>query len=212
MRKFVILTATAAALMTTPAALTGAPSFLTATSAYASSLYTRVLHAYQLAGGSIPPCEFTSAQLEAAMKSADTYENQYLADFSNAIDNALSQRASGACGGGTRSPAVALGKSRYEPLLKPGQVTAATGANVPAPIVLLAALGAALLVTAGIGGLARARGWEPTWASTWRHAWSEAEYRVGGGWASVADVVRARRHASAHGRRPPDRPPSSPRP
>jgi hypothetical protein len=153
--------------------------------AVASSLYSRVLHVYQTSGGTIPACEFTSSQLESVLKSSDTYENQYFADFGNAINNALSQRASGAC---TSSPqTAAAGPVHAEPPLKLGPVTAATGASVPAPIVLLAALGGLLLVVAAVGGLARARGWDPAWAATWRHGWSEAEYRIGGGWESVRD-------------------------
>ncbi len=162
---------------------------LTAAPANADSLYNRVLHVYQKSGGSIPPCEFTSTQLEAVLKSADTYENQYFADFGNAINNALSQRASGSCSPASGSRPAALG---HEAPIKPGPVTAATGASVPAPIVLLAALGGLLLLVAAGGGLARARGWDPAWAATWRHAWREAEYRIGGGWSGLSDRLRRR--------------------
>src|SRR2546430_2339135 len=64
----------------------------------AESLYTRVLHAYQ-ANGRIPPCEFTSSQLESALSDVDTYGQQYYADFIGAIQAALTARASGACSG-----------------------------------------------------------------------------------------------------------------
>lgn len=158
----------------------------------AGSLYTRALHAYQANGGTIPPCKFTSAQLESVLKGADTYENQYFADFSNALNTALSQRAAGACGQVAGSQAAAISQARHGPPLKLGPVTAATGASVPAPIVLLASIAGVLLAVLGVGWVARSRGWDPAWAATWRHAWDEAEYRVGGGWANLVDRLRSR--------------------
>jgi hypothetical protein len=154
------------------------------------SLYSRVLHAYQANGGTVPPCEFTSKQLESVVAGADTYENQYLADFPNAIDEALSQRASGACSHTISSQSAAISHARPGPPLRPGPVTAATGAPVPAPIVLLAVIGGVLLAVLGVGWVARSRGWDPPWAATWRHAWAEAEYRAGAGWANVVDRLR----------------------
>ncbi len=76
--------------------------------------------------------------------------------------------------------------------MKLGPITAATGASVPAPIVLLAALGSLLVLVAGVGGLARSRGWDPAWAATWRHAWREAEFRTGSGWTGLVDRLRRR--------------------
>jgi hypothetical protein len=156
------------------------------------SLYNRALRAYQSNGGTIPPCEFTSPQLESVLKGADTYENQYFADFSNAVTTALSERGAGDCGHGSASGIAALGQGRRGPPLKLGPVTAATGAPVPAPIILLAAIGGALLAILGVGWVGRTRGWDPAWTGTWRHAWSEAEYRLGGGWANLVDRLRSR--------------------
>jgi hypothetical protein len=163
-----------------------------APAASATSLYNRVLHVYQSSGGTIPPCTFSSTQLESVLKGADTYETQYFADFSNAINAALSQRASGACGRVAGSVPVQTGSSSNAPPLKLGPVTAATGAPVPAPIVLLAVLGGLLLLATGIGVLAQARGWDPAWATGWRHAWQEAGYRIAGRWAGLGDRWRSR--------------------
>lgn len=174
-------------------AVTAIALSLSAASASASSLYSQVLHVYQTTGGAIPACKFTSTQLESVLKSADTYENQYFADFSNAIDAALSQRAIGICGGAASAPeTAALGPASHAPPLKLGPVTAATGARIPAPIVLLAALAGLLAALFGVAWLARVCGWDPAWAATWRHAWGEAEYRISGGWTNVVDRWRRR--------------------
>src|SRR2546421_10854773 len=86
----------------------------------ASALYTRVLHAYQ-ANGRIPPCEFTSPQLESALSSVDTYGQQYYADFIGAIQTALTARASGACSGAHHHVTGATGRANgASPGLPPG--------------------------------------------------------------------------------------------
>ena len=72
-----------------PAALLAAPQAR-------ADIYSQVLRTYQ-AHGSIPPCQFTSAQLSAALKGIDTYGAQYFADFTDAVQAALAERASGGC-------------------------------------------------------------------------------------------------------------------
>src|SRR5579859_224869 len=62
----------------------------------AADAYREVLSIYE-AEGSIPPCQFSSPQLEAALRGEDAYGAQYFADFTDAIQSALAQRASGAC-------------------------------------------------------------------------------------------------------------------
>jgi hypothetical protein len=156
-----------------------------------ASAYTDVLHVYQ-AEGSIPPCRFSSAELAAALKGIDTYGQQYFADFTEAVQSALIQRASGAC---TRGLAVNLRASGTGTPLAPlpPSATAATDAGIPAPILAMAALGIALALIAGLSSLARSFGWDPEWAAAWRHAWGEASYRVGGGLDEFADWWRSGR-------------------
>jgi hypothetical protein len=154
-----------------------------------ASSYTDVLRVYQ-STGSIPACKFSSPELAAALKGIDTYGQQYFADFTEAVQAALAQRASGACahGAAVRMSATA-GPSRI-PL--PASVTSATDANIPAPIIAMAALAAVLAASFGVGAVARGFGWDPRWAAAWRHAWGEASYRVGGGFDAFADWWRRR--------------------
>jgi hypothetical protein len=164
---------------------------LPATSAQASA-YSRVLQTYQQRG-SIPPCQFTTSQLSAALKSVDTYGAQYFADFTNAIQDALSSRAGGACSGAVAG-AGATGQTSAGALhvaLPSGGVTAATGADFPAPIIMLAVLAALLALAALVVSLFRLRGAEPALVPWWRHLWGEAGYRAGGAWAEFVDWLRS---------------------
>jgi hypothetical protein len=154
-----------------------------------ASAYTDVLHVYE-ADGSIPPCKFSSVQLAAALKGIDTYGQQYFADFTNAVQSALAARASGACSPG-RHAFSSAGASARSAL--PPSITSATNADLPAPILLMAALGVVIGSALGLRALARGLGWEPAWAAGWRHAWGEASYRLSGGWAQVRDWWRSGR-------------------
>ena len=139
---------------------------LTAPALSHASIYSRVLRAYET-NGSVPPCEFSSQQLQTALKGIDTYGAQYFADFTSAVQGALAARASGICaparaGAGGPRPAAASQPLKLRPL------TAATGAALPAPILLMAALA---LVSAVLG-----LGW---WiAGQQRRAPSKGEYRA----------------------------------
>jgi hypothetical protein len=140
------------------------------------TVYSQVLAAYQ-ANGSVPPCQFTSAQLQQALKGVDTYGEQYFADFTNAVQTALSARASGACSPGARS----LGgraQGAGSAFTAPG-VTAPTGSGLPAPIAGLAALTLVLAAGGGLVMAGRSRGWDPRWLAWVRHAAGEAAYRAG---------------------------------
>jgi hypothetical protein len=174
--------AAALALALLPAATAGA------------SVYTDVLHVYQVTG-SIPPCRFSSAQLSAALKQIDTYGQQYFADFSSAVQNALTARAGGACSAAALHPSSAALHSpagvAAPPL--PSSVSAPTDSNLPAPILLMAALVVIVAAVLAVRAVAAAAAWEPGWAARWRHAWGEAGYRVGGAWADFTDWLRARR-------------------
>lgn len=167
---------------------------LPATAARAS-VYTDVLHAYQ-ANGAIPPCRFSSPQLSTALKGIDTYGQQYFADFTNAVQAALSARASGVCAPGALTAAALAARRRSAsapPPVLPASATSSTNANLPAPILLMAAVAIAVGAALGLRAIALARGWDPGWAVRWRHAWGEASYRVGGGWADVVDWLRGQR-------------------
>lgn len=188
-RPFVALIAMliAAVLQAAPARASGA-----------SGLYTRVLHAYQ-ANGRIPPCEFSSPQLESALSSVDTYGQQYYADFIYAIQTALTARASGACSGAHHPGVSAAGNPNRgsgssgqipgAPAL-PASVTASTRSGLPLPMVLLIVLGALLAALAGLAGWARTRGWTPGWAPNWRHGAAEARYRTEGAWLQFRERLR----------------------
>jgi hypothetical protein len=154
-----------------------------------ASAYTDVLRVYQ-ATGSIPACKFSSSELTAALKGIDTYGQQYFADFTQAVQSALAQRASGACTPGLATHLSGTASPSRIPL--PASVTSATDANIPAPIIAMAALAAVLAAAFGVGAVARGFGWEPRWAASWRHAWAEATYRLGGGLDAFTDWWRAR--------------------
>jgi hypothetical protein len=159
----------------------------------AASVYTEVLHTYQVKG-SIPPCQFSSAQLSTALKGIDTYGQQYFADFSNAIQNALSARASGACNPAALRAALAAHAAPRTPAPPlPASLTPPTDAGIPAPILAMAAIALAVGILLGVRALALAGGWEPRWTIRWRHAWGEAGYRVGASWADFLDWLRVRR-------------------
>jgi hypothetical protein len=155
-----------------------------------ASAYSVVLKTYETQG-TIPPCQFSSRVLNSALANVDTYGAQYFADFTAAIQTALDNRAAGVC-----SPARAAltgGPVRAGALPRSAlpAVGASTGADLPAPLVLLAVFGG-LAALAGAGAtVARARGWDPAPVAAGRHAWHEAGYRLGGTWAEFVDWLRS---------------------
>lgn len=155
-----------------------------------ANAYTKVLAVYQRTG-SVPTCSFSSTELENALKGVDTYGAQYFADFTNAIQAALDQRASGACLPGTRALFGSRPSSRNPKAVVPAALTPGTGADVPAPILLLGIFVLLLALGAGAFAVAHLRGWDPGWAVAARHAWAEAGYRMGGTWAEFRDWLRS---------------------
>ncbi len=156
-----------------------------------ASAYTKVLQTYEQTG-TIPPCQYSSAQLSSALKGVDTYGAQYFADFTNAIQSALTGRAAGQCvAGGPQRLAPATNQPAKSPSV-PVSVTAATHADLPLPIALMALIGIVIVLSAAAVGLTRARGWEPAWAASWRHTWGEAGYRAGGIWSEFRDWLHSR--------------------
>lgn len=171
----------------TVAALLALP---TATAA-AASAYTRVLRAYE-ATGTVPTCEFTSAELGAALKGIDTYGAQYFQDFTTAVDGALAARGTGSCEK-TRAK-VQAGAPAASPIgpISSGSVRAATSAGVPAPILLMAVIAGLIALAAALVSITRLYGAQPQWAQAWRHAWREAGYRTAGTWADFTDWLHSR--------------------
>ena len=157
-----------------------------------ADIYQRVQAAYEQYG-SVPPCKFTSAQLETTLKAVDTYGAQYFADFTDAVQAALTARASGQC-----SPRSASGSQRTHPgALAPGRLpsspTSPTGASVPGTILLMGALALLTGVLGTLLWLLRLSGTEPRWLAASRHAVAEAGYRLAAGWQDGLDAWRSLR-------------------
>ena len=140
--------------------------------------------------GTIPPCEFSAAQLSNALHRIDTFDAVYFADFPNAIKAALASRAGGAC---SRSRIGSAPSSVADAPLPDLPVTAATSGSIPLPMLLLALIAA--LGALGAGSASRMlRRSDPAWAASARHSVAEARYRLGGVWA---ELKRSRRRCSS---------------
>ena len=141
------------------------------TAGLAAGVYQQVLRVYEREA-MIPPCRFTSVQLQTALTGVDTYGAQYFADFTQAIQAALTSRAAGECSGSARAGGAsasgsasasggASGRGRAAPL---GPLTAATSSGVPAPLLVLAALAVALALLGAFTAVARTRSWNAAWS------------------------------------------------
>jgi cobalamin biosynthesis Mg chelatase CobN len=76
--------------------------------------------------------------------------------------------------------------------------TADRGADeVPAPLVVLAVVGALVLLGLLVWGLARFFAWDPAWMAGSRHAIAEAGWRAGGLWDDFTDWLRPGRRGGA---------------
>ena len=145
-----------------------------------------VLSVYQ-STGTIPPCQFSVAQLSNALHSIDTFDAVYFADFPNEIKAALDARASGVCL--PSRPGAAVSAAGRAPL-PDIPVTAATRGSIPLPMLLLALIAA--LGGLGAGGAWLVRRSNPAWAASARHSLAEAGYRLGGAWAELTHWRRSR--------------------
>jgi hypothetical protein len=176
-----------------PVAQASGNAFLAVQQAYASSPTQ-----------TIPPCEFSAAELQAASNSVPNDDQQYDENLIAAIDLARQERV-GACGHtkhraanaavpvGTPTPPSSPALGRGTPL-DVGAATAATDSDLPAPIVILAIVGGLLLLAGGTLWVARLAGWDPDWLRRSRHSWSEAGYRVSGIWSEFGDWLRGLPH------------------
>jgi hypothetical protein len=190
-----IAVALAAVLATVPALPAPASA-----AAPAESIYTRILYVYQ-SKGTITPCEFSGHQLEAALNALGTAGGQYFGDFIQAIQTALSARASGACSRGSgassgsgSSGAGAPPSGTSGPPLPSISLTSSTGAGVPAPLIAIGVLAVALLVLSAVATFVGRSGIEPGWVVAGRHSLSEVGYRVAGSWEDFSDWLRSGRH------------------
>ncbi len=152
-----------------------------------TSAYRAVLRAYEKSGR-VPPCAFSSQQLSTALKGVDAYEAQYFQDFTDAINQALTARAAGAC---DRTAPASGGNSTSAGAVPTGSLPGPVDPGVPAPILLLAVLGGVLGLAVAFAGIWRRRGWDPGWAAALRHSWSEAGYRAEGTWEELLDWWRS---------------------
>jgi hypothetical protein len=182
-RKLVSMRRTTSLLAIVALALAFAGSIATSAAARGAS----VLSVYE-STGSIPPCEFSTAQLAHALHSLDTYDLVYFQDFPNAINTALAARASGACSGARKRANTSAAARAPLPNIP---VTSSTGSSVPLPMLLLALI--FVLGAIGAGGSWLLRRSDPAWVASTRHSLSEAGYRVGGAWAELTDRRRPRR-------------------
>jgi hypothetical protein len=157
-----------------------------ASPALAASSYSRVLHTYETQG-TVPACQFSAATLQSALRGVDVYGQQYFADFTDAIQSALAQRASGECRPST--PSGELATARPDPSLRltlPA-VTASTSAGPPLPLLALLILGALAVVLAVVAAVRRRLALDTGPGGAWRQLWGEAAWRSEGWLAEQRD-------------------------
>jgi len=162
--------------------------------------FTRVEQVYAQTQ-TVPPCKFSSGELNQAQSTIPNDDQQYEQDLIAAIEQARQERADGACAKthataagvtlpvGTPAP-PAVNASGPSTLLQLGSTTAATDSGPPVPIVILVIVGLLALVAGVALCAARLLGWEPGWAVRVRHSWSEAGYRVSGICSEFGDWLR----------------------
>jgi hypothetical protein len=123
-------------------ALVSAVGLLFPLRAVAAGDYQQVLQVYEREG-TVPSCQFTAGQLQGALGGVDTYGAQYFADFTQAVQAALTSQAGGACATPSSSR-VASPPAARSPVPPPpdGSLTAAGSGGIPLPLGLLGALAA----------------------------------------------------------------------
>jgi hypothetical protein len=72
----------------------------------------------------------------------------------------------------------------------PATVQTSTTRDRTPLLIALIALGALVLLTLLVWGLALMRGWDPAWAARTRHRWGEAGYRTISTWSEFTDWLR----------------------
>jgi hypothetical protein len=182
------------ACLLVPVASASANAFEAVQQAYASS-----------PSETVPPCKFSSAELAQAQSEIPNDDQQYGQNLIAAIQLARQQQANGACRAkkhqkaaaatpvGTPVPPSAAPLGPATPL-HVGSATAATDSGPPAPILILAILGALVAVAGASLGIARLSGWDPGWVRRSSHSWGEARYRASGIWSEFGDWMRGIPH------------------
>lgn len=163
-----------------------------------ANAYQAVEHAYAISSTqSIPPCDFSSAELSHAESSVPNDSQQYDQDLIAAIQLALQARADGACKAsshraananvpvGTPAPPAVPPLAPSTPI-RVGSATAATDAGLPAPLAILAVFAGLALLLAATVAVAHLRGRDSGWLDRSRHSWEEASYRVSGIWSDFS--------------------------
>jgi len=168
-----------------------------------ANAYTTVYNAFTRSG-SIKPCQYSAATLRAAESETPNYDQQYFADFSDAVQGALNAQVGGVCAGGAKTNVLggsgtSLPGSGGGAL--PTSVRAGTGSGPPVAFVLLAVLAGLLVLGGAVFTIAWRSGVESPWMADWRHACEEASFRFSGRWAEIADRRRTGDRRRIGGRR-----------
>lgn len=162
-----------------------------------ANAYTQVSQLYARTDtGQIPPCQFSSPVLEAALRQAPSYDYEYDTAFSDAIGAALAARADGDCTRsaaarpptrGSVNPAAHLTSAD---LRLPRSITAAGSGGLPLVLVIAFALVGvlALMLATWLGFTSL--GAEPRLVQSARHSLREAEHRIAAGWEDLSDRLR----------------------
>jgi hypothetical protein len=149
--------------------------------------------------GTLSPCEFTSAELELALKQASSDEFQYGGDVTAAIQSALTDRANGACRAGSQSTTTPAGSLGAGATLQggpsgggrlPSSAVSASSGGLPLVLLVAFSLAGACLLVLGAAVAANALGLDPRWGRAARHSLREAEYRIGASWEDWTDRLR----------------------
>jgi hypothetical protein len=149
----------------------------------AADAYTTIDRVYNQNNGTIPLCRFSNAQLQAALSQAPTYEQEYLADFTDAVQLRISAQANGECKSGSALSTLARTTPLAQPAGRtpalPASITSSSGAGIPLPL-LIGGLIAVICLTGTllIAGL-RWMAIEPRWLTSTRHSLDEAGHRLG---------------------------------
>ena len=176
-------------------------TLLPASSALAGSAFDEVLKDYQ-SGGQIDACAHSDKTLRDARQQIPNDIEQDAPDFPEALSRALRQRASGACdkskGGGETSTTASGGSGGGGGGGAAGGELAggvpasasASKADTPLPLVLLAIIGAILLLAGLFAWFARFMGWGFEGLEPARHTWREAGWRTENTISEFADWLR----------------------
>jgi hypothetical protein len=146
--------------------------------------------------GTVPTCRFTSAELQSALNQAPSYNAEYLAPLTDAVQAALSARANGQCESGKALSSLSRNTRLDEPptgnLTPPASVTASTGGGTPLPLLVGFILGLCCLIVALVLGGIRWLGLDPGFARGIRHSFDEADYHLADTWDQLRDRFRRR--------------------